>query len=118
MIAGGRYVDGEKHGEWLEQVPYRDETRQGRYDHGIQEGRWTTFDGNGYRIAVTSFSNGMKDGPSYILAENGALEEMQMWKDDKRDGATTYYDADGPVSHQPWRDGRLQGDAVPARDAR
>jgi len=114
MIAGGRYVDGGKHGEWLEQVPYRDETKQGRYDHGIKDGRWTTFDGHGYRIAVTSFSNGLKDGPLYLLAENGALTEVQMWKDDKRDGTTTYYDAEGQVSHQLWRDGRPQADTLPA----
>ncbi|AJY47799.1 hypothetical protein TM49_22355 [Martelella endophytica] len=118
VIAGGNYVDGQKHGDWLEQAPYRDETRQGRYAHGVKEGRWTTFDGNGYRTEITSFSHDRKDGPSYILAENGAVEEVQMWKHDKRDGYTTYYDDEGPVSHQLWRDGWLEGDAFPAGDTR
>ena len=115
-IAGGLYVDGEKHGEWLEQVPYRDETLRGRYDHGIKEGRWTTFDGHGYRILVTSFSNDLKDGPRYILTENGALEEVQMWTDNKRNGYTTYYDEGRPVSDQLWCAGRLDGPAVPVEE--
>ena len=57
IVGGGSYVDGRKHGEWIEGYLARDKSK-GRYVNGEKEGIWLDYD-EGECSAVT-----YKDGVS------------------------------------------------------
>lgn len=113
IIDRGRYADGLKEGPWREQIPYRLEHWEGSYSAGERQGRWERFDGSGYRVEVAHFEEGLRDGLTYLFGPDGALSEVQAWKQDSRDGYATYYDDGLPVVRDLWREGSLIDTGIP-----
>ncbi|MBL3574156.1 hypothetical protein JMK10_21955 [Rhodovulum sulfidophilum] len=106
LLSGGAYSEGQKTGPWREGGPHGEEYWQGSYVAGLRNGPWERFDAQGYRLERVRYEDGTRDGLRYLFRPDGAVGEVQSWKNGERDGYTTRYEDGLPVGRDLWRDGR------------
>ena len=86
----GRYVDGAKHGDWMESAG-RGTRWHGRYDHGERVGRWQTLSVRGYPVAEGRFDeHGKRTGVWTFYRDDGELEGCPLYRDGERVAAADY----------------------------
>ncbi len=114
--------EGQKNGHWLyyHEVPGIKQVKEyGQYRNGIKEGTWSQFSIDGFLIGIETYKNGVLDGPSEKYDSLSVLEERNYkngvldgsffingniapdiveldgeYKDGKRHGIWSFYDAD------------------------
>lgn len=113
LLSGGAYSAGEKTGPWREGGPHGEEYWQGSYVAGLRNGPWERLDAQGYRLERARYEDGARDRLRYLFRPDGAVGEVQSWKDGERDGYTTRYEHGLPVGCDLWRDGRPVATGLP-----
>ncbi|HYC85266.1 MAG TPA: hypothetical protein VEB86_08595 [Chryseosolibacter sp.] len=72
LIAEGMYVNGQKHGLWLEYYDHDGRRMiEENYDYGIPHGRYACFHPNGQILSEGQFENGLRAGRFNIYDEQG-----------------------------------------------
>lgn len=107
ILEVGQYDMGQKTGPWQEISGNLEDLHSGSYAEDKRDGRWTITGADGHPADVLHYDMGEEDGLHYIFARDGAVDEVQAWRDGVRDGYTTYYQDGRPVVRDLWQDGSL-----------
>lgn len=94
VIAKGQYVDGSRHGDWIisDQWYSADKIWHGTFNHGEKIGKWYATDFAGYVVATEQYDQqGRRQGKFYEFSSNGALRQVESYRDDKLDGKQIDY---------------------------
>lgn len=75
---------------------------EGSLHNGIIEGVWSTYWSSGYPQTLTSYVHGKKDGLQMRMLEEGILDYIQHFKDDKLEGPKRTYHIRGPIYEETY----------------
>ena len=109
----GQYDMGQKTGPWQEISGELEDLHSGRYVADKRDGRWTITGADGHPAEIVHYAMGEENGLHYFFSPDGAVDEVQAWRDGVRDGYTTYYQDGRPLLRDLWRDGRLTRSGLP-----
>ncbi|PJE28325.1 MORN repeat variant [Pseudooceanicola marinus] len=113
ILEVGQYDMGQKTGLWQEISGNLEDLHSGSYVEDKRDGRWTITGADGHPVEVIHYDMGEEDGLHYLFAPDGAVDEVQAWRDGVRDGYTTYYQDGRPVLRDLWQDGTLTRTDLP-----
>ncbi|MDX1627200.1 MAG: toxin-antitoxin system YwqK family antitoxin [Fulvivirga sp.] len=109
--------------EHAEKVPYEDNPNlvkvnilhvdgsasEGDYLDGERHGSWTEFHKNGLVKSVTSYINGVKQGPHVEIGERGQLEIKAYYHANELHGKWIKYERSRILEERPYKNGKLHG---------
>lgn len=83
---------------------------EGTVNNGNKEGNWVTYHPkNGIPATITSYSNGVKNGPFIKVNERGNFEEVARFANDKLSGVRQVFDRTRVIEESNYKDGKLHG---------
>ncbi|MFM2477099.1 hypothetical protein [Celerinatantimonas sp. MCCC 1A17872] len=93
MLSKGRYQQGKKIGDWLEQENANQ--LKSHYLNGLKDGLQQTFSQDGTLIRKALYKDGYQQGASRYYYPNGNLKAVQTYQHGKLNGAAyRYYNTD------------------------
>ncbi len=85
-------------------------TLSGDYVNGKREGTWTAWYPNGDVFQKVDFVRDKKHGTWIQWGPDGRKKFEHQYRDDRLDGTSTVYNADGGIERSFWRDGQRVDD--------
>jgi len=77
---------------------------------GVKNGAWMSYHENSNKIkSITSFVNGVKNGPEIFLNDRGQIESVTEFKNDGFHGLVGKYKFGRPTEETNYVDGKMQG---------
>jgi antitoxin component YwqK of YwqJK toxin-antitoxin module len=73
LIERGKYMDGQKHGKWINWTADGVKTGEVKFEQGQRDGKWQIWDESGVLRYVMFYEVGEKVGNWKIYADNGDL---------------------------------------------
>ncbi len=95
LKAEGRYVDGERSGQWVFGYENGRTESIGKFEDGQRTGEWTFFRESGELLKTGGFENGLKAGEWTFYHANGEKRASGPFEGGRRTGVWTFWTADG-----------------------
>lgn len=83
---------------------------EGNTHKGIQEGVWSSYWSTGYPNQMVTYLHGKKDGLAMRMLEEGILDYVEHYKNDKLEGPRRTFHIRGPIYEETYySDGKKNG---------
>lgn len=92
------YVNGVRHGRYIEFDPTGKKLEEGQYVNGAQSGTWTAYFPNGHKKTVINLSRGDLNGEMLGFYEDGNLELDHEYQFGLFDGDSKYFHENGELA--------------------
>ena len=89
-VEQGRYVDGARHGRWIETSASGGPTWHGDYRNGQKIGRWQAVNAQGYPLTEGNFEAGQRNGLWRNFRDDGALDSCELYRNGERVDTPAY----------------------------
>ncbi|MES1939232.1 hypothetical protein T5B8_03271 [Salinisphaera sp. T5B8] len=83
-VERGHYVDGVRHGAWIETSASGGPTWHGRYRKGQKIGRWQAVNAEGYPLTEGNFEAGQRSGLWLNYRHDGELDSCELYRNGER----------------------------------
>lgn len=98
MWIEGRYIDGERSGDWREHWPDGTLRFEGTYKNGALGGVETWYYANGQKEWQVGRLAGRRDGEERWWHENGELRRVGSYRSGEKHGSFTVFDENGELA--------------------
>ncbi len=109
IVLQGEYRNGERVGTWREFYDDVEAVFEGEYREGEKEGLWIAHFDDGYERGRLYYKAGQPVATHYIFSHNGALEQVNRFKEGELHGEQLRYFEGSLTDITRYRDGVLHG---------
>ncbi|WP_339916103.1 tetratricopeptide repeat protein [Yeosuana marina] len=107
------YVNGVKHGKYIDYDFYGNKRAEGNYTNGTQDGKWVWYYPNGNVETIRNYLNGNLNGETIDYFEDGSIEEKRYYEYGSAEGTwISYYDNGKKSLETTYYNDQLHGEKI------